>query len=143
MTNDRRAVIYARVSSQKQDKDGNLERQIERLLRWAKENNYEVVKVFKDTASGINDKRKNFWKMMEFIKQEGIPYLIVEFHDRLTRFGLEYIKALLKEYGTELIIVEKKMSKDKMEELVRRFNNHNHILYRKNIRCKKSKVQES
>ena len=118
MTNDRRAVIYARVSSQKQDKDGNLERQIERLLRWAKENNYEVVKVFKDTASGINDKRKNFWKMMEFIKQEGIPYLIVEFHDRLTRFGLEYIKALLKEYGTELIIVEKKMSKDKMEELV-------------------------
>ncbi len=118
MTNDRRAVIYARVSSQKQDKDGNLERQIERLLKWAKENNYEVVKVFKDTASGINDKRKNFWKMMEFIKQEGIPYLIVEFHDRLTRFGLEYIKALLKEYGTELIIVEKKMSKDKMEELV-------------------------
>jgi len=118
MTNDRRAVIYARVSSQKQDKDGNLERQIERLLRWAKENNYEVVKVFKDTASGINDKRKNFWKMMEFIKQEGIPYLIVEFHDRLTRFGLEYIKALLKEYRTELIIVEKKMSKDKMEELV-------------------------
>lgn len=55
---------------------------------------------------------------MEFIKQEGIPYLIVEFHDRLTRFGLEYIKALLKEYGTELIIVEKKMSKNKMEELV-------------------------
>ena len=118
MTNDRRAVIYARVSSQKQDKDGNFERQIERLLRWAKENNYEVVKVFKDTASGINDKRKNFWKMMEFIKQEGIPYLIVEFHDRLTRFGLEYIKALLKEYRTELIILEKKMSKDKMEELV-------------------------
>jgi len=118
MTNDRRAVIYARVSSQKQDKDGNLERQIEKLLKWAKENNYEVVKVFKDTTSGINDKRKNFWKMMEFIKQEGIPYLIVEFHDRLTRFGLEYIKALLKEYGTELIIVEKKMSKDKMEELV-------------------------
>jgi putative resolvase len=118
MTNDKRAVIYARVSSRKQDKDGNLERQIERLLKWAKENNYEVVKVFKDTASGINDKRKNFWKMMEFIKQERIPYLIVEFHDRLTRFGFEYIKALLKEYGTELIIVEKKMDKDKMEELV-------------------------
>ncbi len=34
--------------------------------------------------------------MKEFIKQEGIPYLIVELHDRLTRFGLEYIKALLK-----------------------------------------------
>lgn len=112
MTNDRRAVIYARVSSQKQDKDGNLERQVERLLKWVKENNYEVVRVFKDTASGINDKRKNFWKMMEFIKENHIPFLIVEFHDRLTRFGLEYVKALLKEYGAELITVESKMSKD-------------------------------
>lgn len=118
MTNDRRAVIYARVSSQKQDKDGNLERQVERLLKWVKENNYEVVRVFKDTASGINDKRKNFWKMMEFIKENHIPFLIVEFHDRLTRFGLEYVKALLKEYGAELITVESKMSKDKMHELV-------------------------
>ena len=116
--NDRRAVIYGRVSSQKQDKDGNLERQIERLLKWAKENNYEVVKVFKDVGSGINDNRKNFWNMMKYIKENNIPYLIVEFHDRLTRFGLKYIEALLREYGTKLIIVENKLSKDKMEELV-------------------------
>ena len=116
-TNDRRAVIYARVSSQKQDNDGNLERQVERILKYAKENNYEVVKIFKDTASGINDKRKNFWKMMQFIKENQVPYLIVEFEDRLTRFGLEYVKALLEEYGTQLIIIENKMSKDKMQEL--------------------------
>ena len=55
---------------------------------------------------------------MDFIKEKQIPYLIVEFHDRLTRFGLEYIKALLREYGTELIVVEEKMSRDKMQELV-------------------------
>ncbi len=41
----------------------------------------KVVRVFKDTASGINDKRKNFWKMMEFIKENHIPFLIVEFHE--------------------------------------------------------------
>lgn len=35
-----------------------------------------------------------------------------------TRFGLEYVKALLREYGTELIVVEEKMSRDKMQELV-------------------------
>lgn len=117
-TNDRRAVIYARVSSQKQDKDGNLERQIERLLGWAKENGYEVVRVFKDVASGINDKRKNFWKMMEFIKENHIPFVIVEFHDRLTRFGLRYVEVLLKEYDARLIAVESKMSKDRRHELV-------------------------
>ena len=116
--NDRRAVIYARVSSQKQNNDGNLGRQVERILKYAKEHNYEVVKIFKDTASGINDKRKNFWKMIQFIKENQIPYLIVEFEDRLTRFGIEYIKALLEEYGTQIVIIENKMTKDKTQELV-------------------------
>ena len=116
--NDRRAVIYARVSSQKQNNDGNLERQIERILKYAKEHNYEVIKIFKDTASGINDKRKNFWKMIQFIKENQIPYLIVEFEDRLTRFGIQYIKALLEEYGTQIVVVENKMTKDKTQELV-------------------------
>lgn len=116
--NDRRAVIYARVSSQKQNNDGNLERQIERILKYAKEHNYEVIKIFKDTASGINDKRKNFWKMIQFIKENQIPYLIVEFEDRLTRFGIQYIKALLEEYGTQIVVVENKMTKDKAQELV-------------------------
>ena len=116
--NDRRAVIYARVSSQKQNNDENLERQVERILKYAKEHNYEVVRIFKDTASGINDKRMNFWKMIQFIKENQVPYLIVEFEDRLTRFGIEYIKALLEEYGTQIVIIENKMTKDKTQELV-------------------------
>ena len=118
VVNDRRAVVYARVSSQKQNNDGNLERQVERILKYAKEHNYEVVKIFKDTAGGINDKRKNFWKMIQFIKENQIPYLIVEFEDRLTRFGIEYIRALLEEYGTQIVIIENKMTKDKTQELV-------------------------
>ena len=116
--NDRRAVVYARVNSQKQEKDGNLERQKERLLKFAKEHNYEVIRVFQDVASGINDKRRNFWKMMEFVKKEGIPYVIVEFPDRLTRFGIKFVEKLLEEYGARLVVTEKKMPKDKMEELV-------------------------
>ena len=116
--NDRRAVIYARVSSQRQDRNGNLKRQKERLLKFAEENNYEVVKVFQDVASGINDRRKNFWKMLSYVKENGIPYVIVEFPDRLTRFGLSFVEKLLEEYGAKLVVAEKKMSKDKMEELV-------------------------
>ncbi len=117
-TNNRKAVVYTRVSSQKQDNDGNLDRQIERVLRYAKENNYEIVRIFRDTASGINDKRKNFWQMIQFIKENQIPYLIIEFEDRLTRFGFEYIKALLDEYGVQIIITENRETKDKMQELV-------------------------
>jgi len=54
--NDRRAVIYARVSSQKQDRDGNLKRQKERFLKFAEENNYEVVKVFQDVVAELTTK---------------------------------------------------------------------------------------
>ena len=97
---------------------GNLKRQKERLLKFAEENNYEVVKVFQDVASGINDRRKNFWKMLSYVKENGIPYVIVEFPDRLTRFGLSFVEKLLEEYGAKLVVAEKKMSKDKREELV-------------------------
>jgi len=56
--------------------------------------------------------------MLSYVKENGIPYVIVEFPDRLTRFGLSFVEKLLGEYGAKLIVVEKKMSRDKMEELV-------------------------
>jgi len=74
--------------------------------------------MFQDVASGINDRRKNFWKMLSYVKENGIPYVIVEFPDRLTRFGLSFVEKLLEEYGAKLVVAEKKMSKDKMEELI-------------------------
>ena len=52
-----RAFIYFRVSTKKQQSSGNLDRQIERLTQYAQENNYEVVKVFSEVASGINENR--------------------------------------------------------------------------------------
>jgi putative resolvase len=52
-----RAVVDARVSSIKQKRDGNLDRQKERLLQAAKERGYRIVDVIAEQASGINEKR--------------------------------------------------------------------------------------
>jgi len=53
-----RAVIYARVSSHKQKKDGNLDRQVERLRAYCSARGYRVVDVIADIASGLNEDRK-------------------------------------------------------------------------------------
>jgi len=52
------------------------------------------------------------------LRKRGIPYVIVEFPDRLTRFGMKFVEKPLDEYGAELVVPEKRMPKDKIEELV-------------------------
>ncbi len=47
-----RAAIYARVSSHKQKKDGNLERQIDRLRGYCSARGYKVVEIITDVARG-------------------------------------------------------------------------------------------
>src|SRR5438132_1868324 len=54
-----RCAIYARVSSAKQEHEGNLTRQVERLQRVAQERSYEVVALIAEQASGLNEKRRS------------------------------------------------------------------------------------
>lgn len=62
-------VIYARVSSAKQKADGNLERQVERLKHYAEDHEYEVMRVFQEQASGINENRKQLQHLMTMAEQ--------------------------------------------------------------------------
>ena len=50
-----RAIIYARVSSHKQKKDSNLDRQIRRLRSYCSAKGYKVVDVITDVASGLKE----------------------------------------------------------------------------------------
>jgi DNA invertase Pin-like site-specific DNA recombinase len=68
--------------------DGHgLDRQLESVRRWTKENGYEVVKVFKDVASGITDEseRPSFREMIGDILSDGVRTIVVESLDRLAR----------------------------------------------------------
>ena len=54
------------MSTAKQKKSGNLERQQQRLETYAKNHGYQVIQVYKEVASGVNDllqvkKQKQFW----------------------------------------------------------------------------------
>ncbi len=83
-------ALYARVSSADQKED--LERQVQRLKDYAASRGYQVTKVVSELASGLNDTRPKFIKLLT---DPSIGVIVVEHRDRATRFGLNYIEQLM------------------------------------------------
>ena len=112
-------VIYARVSTKKQADAGNLDRQMERLRQYARENGFTIRAEFMDIASGLNQKRRGLANVLKLAEQGEYKKLIIEYPDRLARFGYEYIERHLKYCGVEIIAIAEKEPEDAQSELVR------------------------
>jgi len=115
-----KAVIYARVSSQKQKKEGNLERQIERLRNYCSAKGYVIADVITDVASGLKEDRKGLLRLFNYVENHEIDVVVVEFKDRLTRFGFEYLQRYFNSHGVKIEVVEQ-TDKSYFEELVEDF----------------------
>jgi putative resolvase len=89
-----RVAIYARVSAA--ENKSNLDSQAERLAAYCTVRGYQVAKVVKAVGSGVNDARPQLLALRE---DQGSGLLVVEQKDRLTRFGLRYLDALLRSEG--------------------------------------------
>lgn len=85
----RKAVIFARVSTARQEKEGLslTEIQIPRAEEYAKKNNLDIVKVFSVSETGGSYKiRKKFNEMVNYVKKNDNITDIVAFRvDRITR----------------------------------------------------------
>jgi len=112
--NKPRTVLYARVSTKKQS--DYLRSQVARLEEYAKERgwNYEVIA---EVASGVNEDRRGIVKILNRAKRGEIDRVVVEYEDRLARFGLGYIKRFLEAFGVDLVVLNPKESRDAQEEL--------------------------
>ena len=110
------AVIYARVSTRKQQ--DNLIRQKERLVKFCEEKKLTVVEIIEDIGSGVIEIRRGLKKVFQLIRKRKIRYIVVEYRDRLTRFGLGYLKELFEDYKVELLVVHLENGSEE-EELVR------------------------
>jgi putative resolvase len=80
-------VIYERVSTKKQEIAGNWDRQVGRLTSFALDRRMSISHVIKEVASGINENRKGIKCLLSIIDKETIQYLVIEYKDRLARFG--------------------------------------------------------
>jgi len=114
-----RCVVYARVSSAKQSHDGNLDRQRDRLLEEAQKRGYDPVLVVAEQASGINDKRRGLWRVLQLAEKRGFDVLLIEFPDRLARFGYRYLTEYLRAFDVRVETVQDMPPASFEEELTR------------------------
>ena len=108
-------LLYARVSTKKQAE--YLENQVKKLEEYAKSNswNYEVIK---EIASGVNENRRGLQKLLNKVERGEVKRVIVEYPDRLARFGFNYLKEFLTAFGVELIVINgKEKEKERTQEL--------------------------
>ncbi|MGG0657780.1 YneB family resolvase-like protein [Rummeliibacillus pycnus] len=80
-----KAVLYCRVSTEKETQDTSLERQEIELRAFAKSKGYEVVEVFNDRHSGYDIDREGLLDLLEYMKEYHIPTLFVQDETRLGR----------------------------------------------------------
>src|SRR5437764_3684866 len=93
-------ALYARVSSADQKED--LARQIQRLKDYAAAKGYHVTRTVSELASGLNDSRPKFLKLLT---DASIGVIVVEHRDRATRFGLTYIEQVMAMQGRRLEVI--------------------------------------
>ncbi len=105
-----KVVLYARVSSDKQDTDLSLSAQLKALRDYAGRNNYLVVKEFVDEAeSGRTAARPAFREMISMAKRPGKPIdaVLVWKYSRFARSREDSIvyKTLLRKNGIQVISI--------------------------------------
>ena len=109
-------AIYARCSTQKQAE--NLTRQHERLIKACNESGYRIVLDCSEIVSGLNDNRRQFFKIIDAACKGEVRKVVVEHRDRLTRFGFRTIERFFKGVGCTIEVLEQVEGKSEHEELV-------------------------
>jgi site-specific DNA recombinase len=85
-TRQRRAIIYARVSTDAQERDGtSLDTQERACQDWADANNRRVVEVIRDVASGYTLDRPGILRARQILREGGTDDVVVFAVDRLSR----------------------------------------------------------
>lgn len=98
-------IFYRSIANQKSD----LERQVQRLRDYAAARGYQVAQEVTEIASGMDDSRPKFLKLLA---DPSIGTIIVEYRDRGTRFGWNYLTTLMEVQGRHIEAVFPNETKD-------------------------------
>ncbi|MEG1010116.1 MAG: IS607 family transposase, partial [Clostridia bacterium] len=139
--NNRKTVIYTRVSTSKQKDD--LKNQLEFLRQYANAKGIIVDEVIEDYGSGLNYNRKKWNKLIDNCMINEVNTIIVTHKDRFIRFGYEWFERFLGKFNVNIIVVNNE-SLSPQEELVQDIISILHIFsYRiYGLRKYKKKIRE-
>lgn len=81
------SLVYARKSrgTEGQTAEEDLEKQRETLLLIAKNNNYNVLAVFEEVASSVDEEREQFNEMINMIQTKKVDVVLISAIDRVAR----------------------------------------------------------
>lgn len=108
-------IVYARCSTHKQEE--NLERQVGRLLEHCVTNDWKP-ELYKDIGSGLNENRRQFKKMLKRVAEDDVARVVIEYKDRIARYGFETFKSYCESYGVEVVVLKDAEKKEFEEEMV-------------------------
>ena len=100
----KRDVIYARVSTSKQQKQGDLDRQVDYVL--SNRADLKNVLIFKEVKSSFDSKRKELLKLINMILNDEVNRIFITHKERLVGLGFEYIEAICKHHDVEIITIQ-------------------------------------
>lgn len=104
---NKKYVLYGRVSSSNRKDD--LSRQMDRLRNFANSNGLIISDEISEIASGMNDRRP---KLLKLLQNKDVN-IIIEHKDRLTRFGFNYINAMIESDNRKIIVMNE--TEEKMD----------------------------
>ena len=106
--------MYVRVSSKEQNESGfSPEAQRVGMYGFARSNDFDVTdREFEDAETAKNSGRKEFMRMIEYVKANNIKHILVEKTDRLYRNFKDYvlIDELIENYGVTVWLVKENTS---------------------------------
>jgi site-specific DNA recombinase len=99
------AVLYARVSTAEQEREGfSIPAQIELLRKYAQQQGIDVLEEFIDIESAARAGRTAFGQMMQFVARRKCAAILVEKTDRLYRNIKDWV--LIDELGVDIHFVK-------------------------------------
>jgi excisionase family DNA binding protein len=99
---EKRTIVYARVSNQDQKED--LKRQIAILESYCGRHGW-TCEILQDFGSGLNCSKKGLRKLIQEICLGKVQRLVITHKDRLLRLGAELIFSLCEQFGTEVVML--------------------------------------
>jgi putative resolvase len=109
------AVGYARVSTAKKKDDLERQKQVLELYCASKGWKYRILE---DIGSGLNYDKKGLKELIRLIETNQISHLVLNYKDRLLRFGSEIIFEMCRIRGIEVVVLNEDEQKTYEEELV-------------------------
>ncbi len=108
-------IGYCRVFSGHQKED--LQRQKDVVSRYCEVNGYQF-KIIQDVGSGLNYKKKSLTELINMICKKQCERVVVNYQDRLVRFGFEMIETICQANDVELVVINQTDNVDPNSELV-------------------------